>query len=62
MHNSQSPIHNEDQFRNYKDRQASSGKKQSAEKNQDRSMTYSGNQSRFEQAAQMVKIDRPTDF
>ena len=67
MNNSQSPIRNEDaRYKLYKDRQeASADKQQSGDKNQrpqDRSMNYSGNQSRFEQATNSVKIDRTTDF
>ena len=65
MNNSHSPIHTNEQYRSFKDRQEASAGKLSGDKNQrpqDRSMTYSGNQSRFEQATNMVKIDKPTDF
>ena len=50
-----------------KDRQDASGSRNqySGEKNnkpQDRSMTYSNNQSRFEQATNSVKLDKPSEF
>ena len=65
MNNSQTPTHIND--RNLQDRQDASGNKhqmsgEKGSKPQDRSMTYSNNQSRFEQATNSVKLDRPTDF